>query len=130
MHKNDGFTLVETLLGLLALSICSLLLIPLLQVILHLPKQFQYNEDIQGIVRLRYMFAQSTPLESTSSSIKFRYHAKEWELLFHHENIVKEPGYEIFLMNIDDAKFYQKDTCLYMQYQKGGNTYDALLVCE
>lgn len=131
MLMNKGFTLVETLFALLALSICTLLLIPVLQIMNHMSHQMLDNQEMMRLMQIRYMLAQSSEVEVSPSAISFRYHQEDWSLSFHHQNIVKEPGYEIFMMHMEQVLFTQKNDCVYVQFQKeGGREYEALLYCE
>lgn len=130
-HMNRGFTLIETLFSLIALSFCTLLLIPILQITLSITHLFEQNEDLLGVYQLRYILAQSTDFQLEPSTLSFRYHQEAWTLSYHNENIVKEPGYEIFLMHVKDAEFLQKESCYYLRYKNERELdHEVLLSCE
>lgn len=129
---NKGFTLIETLLALLAISMCVLLLVPILHLMTSMKYPLAYTEDILGIMRMRYVLSQSSIEEVNDESILFRFHGEEWTLSFHHQNIVKEAGYEIMLMKVSEANFYENNSCLYLYYEKETEQEgkDVLLTCE
>ena len=49
---------------------------------------------------------------------------KKYELYFDKNRIVKSPGYEIYMENIDSAHFYKKEDGYYLWFKKQNKTYD------
>lgn len=129
---SKGFTLIETLVALCAISICTLLLIPVLQIAIRMTYPLSNTEDILGIMRMRYILSQSTKKQINEAMFSFRYHDEDWTLSFHHQNIVKEPGYEIMLLHIKNANFRYENACFYLTYQKEEQYHEkeVLLTCE
>ena len=129
---SKGFTLIESLVGLFTISLCTLLLVPLLQIVVTMTYPLAHTQDILGSMRIRYILSQSTKIQVDQTMMSFRYHGEDWTLSFHHQNIVKEPGYEIMMLHIKDATFIKKNTCFYLEYTKEDTTLgkEVLLTCE
>ncbi len=127
---NKGFTLIETLFALMALSLCIALLFPMLQLIRKVPDPVIFHQDILAVYQLRLLLSQSRDVSVEPSAMSFHYRKEDWQLYYHHQNIVKGPGYEIFLMHVDDAGFRWEGGCAHLDYQKGEKRYDFVLYCE
>lgn len=116
MKKIDGFTLAEVLVGLSALSFALLLTLQLALILRSFPKENFKNEDIIGVQQLQLIFAEASDISLHDEILEFTYRRQNYQLSFHHQRIVKQPGYEIFLKDIERGHFYEENNCFYAEW--------------
>lgn len=126
---NKGFTLVEVLVGLFALSFCMLLLIQTAVVINAYPKELYEVEDGIGIRQLQLITAQSDHIKVSPQELQMNYHQSDIRMSLHHQRLVKQPGYEIFLKDLAQLSFYEEGGCVYVTWTRT-NQKKAILGCE
>lgn len=129
IKTNKGFTLIEVLVSLFCLSLCLLLFIGICEMMNHYPVQDPLSDDVIAIRQIRMILAQGEDLTLMADTISFRYHQSEVSLSYHNNRLVKTPGYEIFLKDIDQGTFYEKGGCIYAGWKRTKD-YEALLYCK
>lgn len=123
---RKAFTLIETL---LALSMTLMILFNA-SAIIHVTNvnYKQYDEDISiGVKQL------STYL-MTSQNITFDDHLeydysdhKHYTISINNHRLVKEPGFEILIMNVDSIKYLSRNAYLYAVIKRDNHSYQFLL---
>lgn len=77
------------------------------------------NQDDLFKVQIRQLLSRSTILEC-EDNLKFTRLEKNFELFLDEGRIVKKPGFEILLLNVDALDFYTINQNCYIAYDKGG----------
>lgn len=129
IKDNKGFTLIEVLIALFCLSFALLLFVGVCSVLQHFPTQGTLQDDVIAIRQLRMILVQSDNVQVDPDSLSFHYHGKDYVLKEHRQRLVKSPGYEIFLKDINDSEFYEQGGCIYVSWNRNKKQ-DALLYCE
>lgn len=129
IKANQGFTLIEVLVSLCCLSLCLLLVIGICGIMKQYPVQGFLSDDILAIRQIRMILAQSEDIKVVQDNIYFRYHQKEMQLEYHNHRLVKTPGYEIFVKDIEYGTFYEQGGCIYASWKRKKSS-QALLYCE
>ena len=55
---------------------------------------------------------------------------EEIQLFYDRMRIVKTPGYEIYLEHVDNAVFYEDNSCLHLLLKRGHYEKDVILGCK
>lgn len=127
---NNGFTLLETLLAIFCISLSMLILFPCVTAMKQLSYDKRINDDHLAIRQLQLMLAQAYSFSLISNSLTFQYRGNEFTLEFDRNRLVKKPGYEIFLEDINNAELYLKANCYYLSWKRGNQVYDSIMSCE
>lgn len=129
-RKPTGFTLIETLLALLCISIAMVMLVPCMNVMKSLLLERRYSDDRIALHQLRIMLAQARDVRMDVNTLQFQYRKEQITLSYDAHRLIRQPGYEIFLENIDAAVFQDVDTCIQLQWKRGEQAYVAPLWCR
>ena len=129
VHR-DGFTMLEVLISLLALSFAIVLLSYCIQIMAAMSWDTYASEDRIAIHQLRILLAQSEDLHITKEALTFQRGKQAYTLQFHNHRLVKRKGYEIYLKDIDDVLFTQEGACIHVQWTREQKQKEALLHCE
>ena len=100
--SQRGFTLIEVL---FSLSICLLIIlnsVPILRIVTAKDKlSFNLSSYALGVKQI--------------SSIYTNANNEIFTISLNHHRIVKEPGFDIIIHNVDELNFYQKNKNIYMK---------------
>lgn len=127
---NSGFTLLETLLALFCISLSMLILVPCVQTMKRYSYDQRIGDDHIAIRQLQLMLAQAYTFSLMSDSLAFQYRGDEYTLEYDRNRLVKRPGYEIFLEDIDSVTFFSKSNCYFVTWERGKQFYESILSCE
>ncbi len=127
---HEGFTLIETILSFLILSLCLFILGSTFSIIPNILSNTSYIDDRVGILQVRMILAQSRNIMVFHDELQFQYQKEDFTFRILNHKLVKQRGYEIFLKEIDNASFYKIDSCISLQYEKDGKRNEAILYCE
>lgn len=122
--KRNGFTLIEALLALFITSLVSLLGCMLMRCALHFAHMDVDTQNQFAVLQLRRELAQSNDLKIESDCLSYILNHEKKVLYFDKHRIVKSPGYEIYMEQIDEAIFYKKEDGYYVWFKKKNKTYD------
>lgn len=107
MNHKKGFTLVEMMLGLLFSSILFSLMALSLTLLLNSKLQLaHFDQNRIGLIQLQNELTVSSDFRIEESNFCYQKFNQDYCLTFDKDRLVKRPGYEIFLINIDDG-FYE-----------------------
>lgn len=130
MSAQSGFTMIEVLLALLGTSLCAMLCFQIARLI----HQYQIDnyraEDEIALKQVRIMLAQSEILDVQPDALSFYYHEDSFRLVRYENKLVKRKGFEVLLQDIDSARFYRENTCVFLQYRRGETDHQVVLTCE
>lgn len=129
-NDNEGFTLLEVLVALLCISVACSLLLHVIVVMKTLSTNDYLVEDKLALHQMRFILAQSKEMGIMDGQLKFYYQGEPRYFVYDRKRIVKREGYEIFMQEVDDASFEEKEGCFYMNWKRKKNEKQALLTCE
>lgn len=116
---------------LLSLSICLMIVLNVPSVIrvLKVPV-VSYNQDIAVGAKQLADYLLVSKIKTYSEDIGY-YDEKGEEntIIFDKRRLVKTPGYEILITDIDDIIFFEKDAYMYMTITRGQQKY-TYMICD
>lgn len=127
--KKSGFTLIECLVSLSVVSFCILMIAPCIKVITRVNLDDRISDDALAIKQLRLLFVQLEDIEVDGDGLHFIYRDQEGELIYDKGRIVKTPGYEIFMENIKEGRFYEEGGEIWLAWTRNKHQKKALLGC-
>ncbi|NBK99682.1 MAG: type II secretion system protein [Erysipelotrichia bacterium] len=127
---NKGYTLIETLISLLIVSICTLLLSSLLSIILKYEYVLHTGDDEKSIQQMRILYALSKEHEINGDMLYFTYRYQRMNYTFHNHKLILEDGYQLFLSDLDTAYFTNEKNCFYIHYKRKDKVRKRVIGCE
>lgn len=116
---------------LLSLSICLMIVlnVPSIIRVLKIPV-VSYNQDIAVGAKQLADYLLVSKIKTYSEDIGY-YDEKGEEntIIFDKRRLVKTPGYEILITDIDDVIFFEKDAYMYMTIMRGQQKY-TYMICD
>lgn len=116
---------------LLSLSICLMIVlnVPSIKRVLKIPV-VSYNQDIAVGAKQLADYLLVSKIKTYSEDIGY-YDEKGEEntIIFDKRRLVKTPGYEILITDIDDVIFFEKDAYMYMTITRGQQKY-TYMICD
>lgn len=116
---------------LLSLSICLMIVLnaPSIIRVLKIPV-VSYNQDIAVGAKQLADYLLVSKIKTYSEDIGY-YDEKGEEntIIFDKRRLVKTPGYEILITDIDDVIFFEKDAYMYMTITRGQQKY-TYMICD
>ena len=116
---------------LLSLSICLMIVLnaPSIIRVLKVPV-VSYNQDIAVGAKQLADYLLVSKIKTYSEDIGY-YDEKGEEntIIFDKRRLVKTPGYEILITDIDDIIFFEKDAYMYMTITRGQQKY-TYMICD
>lgn len=116
---------------LLSLSICLMIVlnVPSIIRVLKIPV-VSYNQDIAAGAKQLADYLLVSKIKTYSEDIGY-YDEKGEEntIIFDKRRLVKTPGYEILITDIDDVIFFEKDAYMYMTITRGQQKY-TYMICD
>ena len=90
---------------------------------------FNYDEinDEIALNQLREELLISYNLSFSRNELSFIYKDKNFTLSFVNNKLLLQPGTQIYLNDIDDLYFENKNNCIYAIYQRENNKYERII---
>lgn len=129
-RRQNGFTMIEMLLTLLVVSLCSVLLTYLVRFVQPERIDALVAEDKTAILQLQLLLAQAKEYEVNSKEVHALYHGEWISITIDFDRVVRRPGYEIFLQEVEDAYFYEEKGCAGFHWRRNNEEQKALIACE
>lgn len=123
--KQKGYTLSEMLIALMIISLISILLVPIMNSVKNIYHHPRLSDDLQMIYQIRMDLC--TKKEITTNG--FELYTEDAIYGYHQHRLVKKPGYVIYLQEIDNLYFIEKDKKIYLYYERNQQEYEVFL-CE
>lgn len=122
--RKNGFTLIEALLALFVTSLVSLLGCMLIQVALRFSHMDIDTQNQFAILQLRRELSIASQVQIENGNLEYILNHEKMVLYFDKSRLVKSPGYEIFIEQIDAAHFQNKEGDIYLWFKKKNKTYE------
>lgn len=121
--RRNGFTLIEALLALFITGLVSLLGCMLVSCALHFAHMDMDTQNQFAILQLRRELSVASEVKVENEQLEYIRNHEKFRLYFDKHRIVKSPGYEIYMEQIDLGYFYKKDTFNKLGYKTKINTH-------
>lgn len=120
-QRANGFSLAEALLSLAVSSLVCLLLVMILSSSLRFWRASDQRQIQIAVLQLRSLAAEVSDLYVQDEVLVLD--ASDPSVIsFHNRRLVKKPGYEILMEDIDDALFFQDGRSVWLQIERKGET--------
>lgn len=114
--SQRGFTLIEVL---FSLSICLLIIlnsVPILRIVTAKDKlSFNLSSYALGVKQISSILHTAKDIEINDDLTYTNANNEIFTISLNHHRIVKEPGFDIIIHNVDELNFYQKNKNIYMK---------------
>lgn len=118
ISRRNGFTLIEALLALFITSLVSLLGCMLVSCALHFAHMDIDTQNQFAILQLRRELSVASEVKVEDEQLEYILNHEKFRLYFDKHRIVKSPGYEIYMEQIDLGYFYKKEDGYYLWFKK------------
>ena len=127
MSKRKGFALVEILVAILTVCICIPILVSVISLMRTSLKDRTFLQDQIALVQLRRYLAVAYDIELQPSSLTFQRQHEEMRLSVVNQNLIVQPGTQMFLMDIEAALFYLEGDSVMLRYVRDNQEYEVFL---
>lgn len=93
---------------------------------------FNYDEinDEIALMQLREILLITYDMNMDANQLSFRYKNKDFTLRLVNNKLLLQPGTQIFINDIDYLRFENKNSCIYVIYERDNKEYERILCCE
>lgn len=127
MSNRKGFALVEVLVAILTVCICIPILVSVISIMRTSLKDRTSLQDQIALVQLRRYLAVAYNIELLPSSLTFQRQHEEMRLSVVNQNLIVQPGTQMFLMDIEAALFYLEEDSVMLRYVRNHQEYEVYL---
>ena len=127
MSKRKGFALVEVLVAILTVCICIPILVSVISLMHTSLKDRTSLQDQIALIQLRRYLAVAYDVELLPSSLTFQRQQEEMRLSVVNQNLIVQPGTQIFLIDIETALFYLEGDSVMLRYVRNQQEYEVYL---
>ncbi len=127
MSKRKGFALIEVLVAILTVCICIPILVSVISLMHTSLKDRTSLQDQIALIQLRRYLAVAYDVELLPSSLTFQRQQEEMRLSVVNQNLIVQPGTQIFLMDIETALFYLEGDSVMLRYVRNQQEYEVYL---
>lgn len=130
-NDKRGITLIEVL---FSLSICLLIIlntVPILKVITVKDNlEITTSSFSLGANQISKILFTAKDIQVSDSLIYTNEDDEQFTISLDNGRVVKEPGFDILIHNVDELSFYQNDRNIYMELNRDDNNYTYLIACD
>ena len=127
MSNRKGFALAEVLVAILTVCICIPILVSVISLMRTSLKDRTSLQDQIALVQLRRYLAVAYNIELLPSSLTFQRQHEEMRLSVVNQNLIVQPGTQMFLMDIEAALFYLEEDSVMLRYVRNHQEYEVFL---
>ena len=127
MSNRKGFALVEVLVAVLTVCICIPIMVSVISLMRTSLKDRISLQDQIALVQLRRYLAVAYDIELLPSSLTFQRQHEEMRLSVVNQNLIVQPGTQMFLMDIEAALFYLEGDSVMLRYVRDNQEYEVFL---
>lgn len=130
-NDKRGFTLIEVL---FSLSICLLIIlnvVPILKIITVKDElEITTSSFSLGANQISKILFTAKDIQISDSLIYTNENDEQFTISLNNNRVVKEPGFDILIHNVDELTFYQNDRNIYMELNYDEKNYTYLIACD
>ena len=127
MSNRRGFALIEILICILTVCICIPITVQVISITRSILKDRTPLQDQIALVQLRHYLAVAYDIELQPTMISFQRQHEEMRLSVVNQNLIVQPGTQIFLMDIETAIFYLEGDSVMLRYVRDNQEYEVFL---
>lgn len=127
MSKRKGFALIEILICILTVCICIPTLVQVISLTRSVLKDRTLLQDQIALVQLRHYLAVAYDIELQPTALSFQRQHEEMRLRLVNQNLIIQPGTQMFLMGIESAMFYLENDSVILRYVRDSHEYEVFL---
>ncbi|MBF1094825.1 MAG: type II secretion system protein [Solobacterium sp.] len=127
MSNRKGFALIEVLVAVLTVCICIPIMVSVISLMRTSLKDRTSLQDQIALVQLRRYLAVAYDIELLPSSLTFQRQHEEMRLSVVNQNLIVQPGTQMFLMDIEAALFYLEGDSVMLRYVRDNQEYEVFL---
>lgn len=127
MSNRRGFALIEILICILTVCICIPITVQVISITRSIIKDRTPLQDQIALVQLRHYLAVAYDIELQPTMISFQRQHEEMRLSVVNQNLIVQPGTQIFLMDIETAIFYLEGDSVMLRYVRDNQEYEVFL---
>ena len=127
MSNRKGFALVEVLVAILTVCICIPIIVSVISLMRTSLKDRAFLQDQIALIQLRRYLAVAYEIELLPSSLTFQRQHEEMRLSVVNQNLIVQPGTQMFLMDIEAALFYLEEDSVMLRYVRNHQEYEVYL---
>ena len=127
MSNRKGFALVEVLVAILTVCICIPIIVSVISLMRTSLKDRAFLQDQIALIQLRRYLAVTYEIELLPSSLTFQRQHEEMRLSVVNQNLIVQPGTQMFLMDIEAALFYLEEDSVMLRYVRNHQEYEVYL---
>ena len=127
MSNRKGFALVEVLVAILTVCICIPIIVSVISLMRTSLKDRAFLQDQIALIQLRRYLAVAYEIELLPSSLTFQRQHEEMRLSVVNQNLIVQPGTQMFLMDIEAALFYLEEDSVMLRYVRNHHEYEVYL---
>ncbi len=127
MSNRKGFALIEVLVAVLTVCICIPIMVSVISLMRTSLKDRTSLQDQIALVQLRRYLAVAYDIELLPSSLTFQRQHEEMRLSVVNQNLIVQPGTQMFLMDIEAALFYLEGDSVMLRYIRDNQEYEVFL---
>lgn len=130
-NDKRGFTLIEVL---FSLSICLLIIlnvVPILKIITVKDElEITTSSFSLGANQISKILFTAKDIQISDSLIYTNENDEQFTISLNNNRVVKEPGFDILIHNVDELIFYRNDRNIYMELNYDEKNYTYLIACD
>lgn len=88
---------------------------------------YNYISDEIALAQLREQLLFAYDIRVDNSEINFIYQNKEYQLSYVNKKMILQPGTQIYINNIDNLSFIEKNNCIYVSYERNNKEYERII---
>lgn len=121
---TGGYSLIELMLALLIVSFLITLTVPILKTTSKIMQQdiYTYQDEI-GLYQMQIVLATNNIISVDNYEINYTTEKNECHISLVNYNVISQPGFVCFLINVDNVYFYQHFGIIYIDYERDGKFY-------
>lgn len=128
MHSRRGFISLRTIIAL----IITLSLLPIAVSIIAYSANMKFEYDLVNdeisLYQLRRILLIAYDVNNNGDNLEFIYHNDNYSLSLINNRLVLQPGYQMFLDNIDYLEFTEDGNAIYIKYEKANKEYKTPII--
>ena len=90
---------------------------------------YLYQDEI-GIYQMQIQLARNNIVSINPSEIVYNTSESECTISLVNNNVISQPGYLCYLIDVDDIYFYKRFFIIYIEYTRKGNVYTCPIAYE
>ncbi len=120
---------LNTLLSLYVVLTCLPVVVGILTCLTNIELDYvQINNEL-AMYQLRRVMLIAYNLEIEEDRLNFIYHNDDYQLSLINNNLLLQPGTQIYLSDVDEIRFYVENNCLHLVYRRKDREYENIIGC-